>query len=240
VIEKENRILPSFEENLSGRLRAILEQKNIKIDTAVDTGKYNTSVFDKIILATGRTPNSQGLNLEKAGVICDEKGWIKTDSFMRTNVKNIYACGDITAKKLLAYIAEYQARLCIDNILGKKQKEDYSVLPECVFCLPQIAKVGIGENEAKEKNLKHKIIRSNFLKFSSAHVYDDKQGFIQLIVDQKDIIIGAAIISNFAAELINLLALMIRQKVTLSSFKHCHFIHPTLSEMIPLLLKDIC
>jgi dihydrolipoamide dehydrogenase len=239
LIEKEDNILPNFNNQLAGRLRIILEKRGIKINTGQDAANIpNFDNFDKIILSVGRKPNIESLKIKDIGIECDKNGWIKTNNSLRTNVKNIYACGDVTGKKLLAYVAQYQAGVCLANIAGKKQTEDYSILPECVFSIPQIAQVGINEDQAKSKNLKYKILRSNFLKFSSAYVYGDTDGFMQVVVGQKDTIIGASVISDFAAELINIFSLALKHKITASKLKKSFFIHPTLSEIIPLSLSE--
>lgn len=239
VLEKEENILPSFDVNLTKRLRIILERKGIKIDTASDIKKYNLDDFDNIILSVGRAANIDGLDLEKIGIFFDKGGWIKTDSSMRTNISGIYACGDITGKRLLAYVAEYQARICVDTIMGKKVKEDYHTIADCVFSLPSIAKVGILEEEAKAKNLKYRIAKSNFFKFSSSYVYNDQDGFMQVLVDEEDKIIGAGIISNLSAELISIFSYLMQNNLTIDTLQKSVFIHPTLSEIIPALLNEL-
>jgi len=238
VVEKEKRILPNFDGYLAGRLQSVLSRKGIKIDTGKDLIEYNLDDYDLVVSAVGRQPNTQNLNAKRIGLILDSSGWIKTDERMRTNIKNIYACGDITGKKLLAYTAEYQGRLCVSNIKGAGAKEDYTGVAECVFSIPAAASVGLLEDKAKEKNLKYRVIKSNFLKFSSAHVYGDKDGFMEVLVDHKDKIIGAGIISQSAGELISIFSLCIKNNLKLGDLKKCLFIHPTLSEIIPLLLND--
>ncbi|UCD16086.1 MAG: NAD(P)/FAD-dependent oxidoreductase, partial [Candidatus Omnitrophota bacterium] len=210
VVEKEARILPEFDYYFSKRLRFYLEKSGIKIHTGRDASGYNLDEFDIVISATGRGAQVSQLNLANINLAREEGGWIKTDKFLRTNLANIYACGDVTGKKLLAYVAEYQAALCLANITGSKTKEDYSGIAECVFSLPQMASVGILEEEAKKRNIKYRVIKSNFLKFSSSYVYDDTDGFIEVVLDDKDKIIGAGIISNSAGELISLFSYCIR------------------------------
>ncbi|MDD5194488.1 MAG: NAD(P)/FAD-dependent oxidoreductase [Candidatus Omnitrophica bacterium] len=238
IAEKEEHILPAFNQSLSSRLRQVLEKKGITIETGRDIANYNLDEFDEIILAAGRAPNTQGLNLDKAGVECDARGCIITDKYMKTSVDNIYSCGDVTGKKPLAYIAQYQGKLCVDNILGKACMEDYSGIPECVFSLPQIAQVGILEEEAKSKNIDCKSIKSNFLKFSSIYAYDDTQGYIQVCIDAQGMILGAGIISSLASELINVFSICIKNRLKVKDIARCTFIHPTLSEIIPLLLEE--
>ena len=239
VVEKEKNILPAFNDYLSRRLRTILEKKGIKIETEKDVSEHNLDNYDLIISAVGRTPNTEPLKPQNAGIRLSETGYIKADKYMRTNIENIYACGDINGKKLLAYIAEYQARVCVNNIMkgAPKIEEDYNGVPECVFSIPQVAKVGVLEDEAKRLNIQHKVIKSSFLKFSSAYVYNDTDGFIEIIVDKSDKIIGAGIISQMAGELISIFSLCVKNNLPLNNLKKCLLIHPTLSEIIPLLLK---
>ncbi|MEI8350371.1 MAG: NAD(P)/FAD-dependent oxidoreductase [Candidatus Omnitrophota bacterium] len=237
VIEKEERILPTFEYNLANRLKTILARKGIVIQTGVDIKNYDFGAYDMVLVSIGRQANTSALGLEKVGII-DKNGWIVTDECLRTNKENIYACGDVNGKRLLAYAAEYQARVCVDNIVGTKHKENYDSMPECVFSLPQLARVGMSEEEAQSKNIKYKIVKSNFLKFSSSYVYGDSDGFMQVIADERDMILGAGIISNSAAELISIFSLAMQQKISLKKIQECFFVHPTLSEIIPSLLRD--
>lgn len=238
VFEKEENILGGYEPSLVNRLKLILEKKGIVIETAKGVWDEDLDNFDLTLLATGRCPSIENLGLEELGIELNEAGWIKTDSNMRTNINNIYACGDISGKKFLAYTAEYQAHLCVHNIAGKEESEDYSEVPECVFSTPSIAKVGVSKEEAGQKNIEHRVLRSNFLKFSSSYVYDDEEGFIEIVLGEDDKILGAATISGAAGELINAFTLCIKNNLTLNDLKKCLFIHPTLSEIIPLLSRS--
>jgi len=239
LIEKEEQILPSFDSYLTARLRVILERKGIKIETGKDAKNCNLDNFDLVISAVGRVPNLEGLDTEAINLAKSPGGWIKTDKYLRTNLKSVYACGDVTGKKLLAYVAEYQAHICINNIKGKKRREEYKGLSECVFSSPSVAKVGILEEEAKLKGIKYEVIKSNFMKFSSSYVYGDTDGFIEILIDKRKRIIGAGIISQAAGELISILSLCIKNNLKVDDLKRCVFIHPTLSEIIPQLLKEV-
>ena len=232
VIEKEDNILPNFDKNVSRRLRLILEKKGIKINTSSDVNGYSLNDFDMVILATGRKPNLKDLDIKGIGLIQTEGGWLSTDKYLRTNIANIYAAGDITGKRLYAYVAELQGRLCVENIAGKNTLEDYCGLAECVFTQPQLAWVGVLEEEAKKKDIEYRIIKSNLLRFSSTYIYSDTDGFIQVLTDSKDRVIGAAIISNIASELISIFSLALRTGLTINNLRDATFIHPTLSEMV--------
>ena len=216
----------------------ILEKKGIKFNTNASVDNLGLDSFDKIVLATGREPGLESLRLESIGLELDEKGWVKTDECMRTNISHIYACGDVTGKQMLAYTGEYQADLCIANIKGNKKQEDYSVLPQCVFSKPSLARVGILESEAKDRGINYKILKSNFLKLSSSYVYNDTDGFIQVLIDENKKIIGAGIISELAAELIHLFSLCIQNNIGLDQLKEAHIIHPTLSEILGVISRE--
>ncbi len=238
IIEKQKTILPTFETSLSSRLKIILQKRGINIKTAQDVIDYNLDDYDMIVSAVGRKPNVENLNPEKAGLALDKGGWLKTDSRMQSNIKNIYGCGDVTGKSLLAYVAQYQAKLCISNIKGENISEDYRGFGESVFSVPQIAKVGLSENQAKEKGINYKVIKSTFSKFSSSHTYGDSEGYCKIIMDEKGIIVGASIISKIAAELINLFVLCVRSNLSIDVLKKSVFIHPTLSEILSFMAEE--
>ncbi|MBU1112686.1 MAG: NAD(P)/FAD-dependent oxidoreductase [Candidatus Omnitrophica bacterium] len=237
LIEKEDDILLGFDSQLTRRLRVILEKRGIVIETGVDSAKFDFDRFGLVVSATGRTANLDSLNIENSQVSIDKQGWIRTDEYLRSSQGHIYACGDVTGKKLLAYVAEYQGNLCVKNITGKNIREDYFGLPEAVFSKPQIARVGLLEKEAEARGIKITIIKSNFLRFSSSYVYGDTDGYIKVLVDQQGKIIGAGIISETAAELINTVSLAIKNGLKLDDLKQSLFIHPTISEIIPLLFQ---
>ncbi|MBU2102478.1 MAG: NAD(P)/FAD-dependent oxidoreductase [Candidatus Omnitrophota bacterium] len=237
VVEKETRILPSFEESVSSRLKVILERTGVTFELGKDVSGIDLSSFDAIIMAAGRVPNTVDCGLAVAGVALGPGGWIKTDERGRTSVDTVYACGDVTGKKLLAYTAEYQAKLCVDTIAGKNVVVDDTGIPECVFSLPQIACVGMNASSARDNNIAHRVIKSNFLKFSSAYVYDDTDGYAQIVLAPGGTVLGATVISHAAGELINLLSLCVRSKLPVTVLSQAIFIHPTLSEVIPAILE---
>ena len=242
VVEKEDRVLSGFDARLANRFRIIQETKGVKVTTAVDFNLINFIDFDLVISAIGRMPDYDKLNLNNIGIKLDERGWIMTDKHMRTSVDNIYACGDVTGKKMLAYTAEHQAAICVKNIsrhvVEPLAEENYHALSYCVFSIPQIAHCGVTEQQAKDKNIKYRVIKTNFLKFSSAYVYDDTDGYLQVLIDDQGVLIGADIISNSAGELISVLAVAINGKLTIKQLKECLLVHPTLSEIITMAVRD--
>lgn len=238
IIEKEKTILKNMDTSLSRRLKIILERKGIKIETEKCDIDFDLDDFDLVIPAVGRRPNTESLCLDAAGIEKDDKGWIKVDNFLRTSNKNIFACGDVIGKFPLAYVGEYEAEICVENILGARKKPHYANIPLVVFSHPALGVVGITENRARRENIKYKVIKSNFLKFSSSYVWGDEEGFIQLIIDAEDRLIGAEVISNYAAEIINFLTFFVHKKSHLKELKEIIPIHPSILEIIPKILKS--
>jgi dihydrolipoamide dehydrogenase len=239
LVEKEKSILNGFDPYLANRLRIVLQKKGMRLDLEKDLKECDLSRYDKVVSATGRSPAVESLGLKNIGVTLTEKGFVKTNEFMATNIDNIYACGDVTGKNLLAYTAEYQGRLCIENIKkGPLNKENYEALPFCVFSSPALAVVGILGDEARRRGIEHRVLQTNFLKFSSSYVYDDLDGFLQIVVDSQERVIGAGIISNAAGELISMSALCVQNKLALPQLRKLLLIHPTLSEVVSSLFHE--
>lgn len=238
VIEKESRVLPLSSQRLSARLAGILTKKGIRFETGIDAQNYARQAFDTIVVSIGRASPSAELCLDAAGVSVNEHGWIPVSGPMRTNRDGVYACGDITGTKMLAYTAEYQARLCIDAIAGIHSEENYDVLPQCVFSSPALAYVGITYEQAQEQGISCRLIRTNFLKYASSYVYDDTDGYLEIVAGDQGRILGAAVISGSAGELISIISVCMKNNISLEGLKQCLLIHPTLSEIIPLALNE--
>ena len=232
VVEKEEKILPFIDEEVAKRLKIILKRKGIEIHTSSDFKDLDLSLFDKILICVGRKPSFEIPGLEKIGIEKNSWGGIKTNTFLQTNIKNIYACGDVTSKKMYAYLAQRQAQIIIKNILGEKEEIDEEEFPEVVFSLPQVAWVGFKEEDLVKKGIKYKVIKTHFAPFSSSYVYDDKEGFIKILVDEEGKILGATIISHLASEIINIFALAIKANLSCKDLKKVIPPHPTISEIV--------
>lgn len=203
-----------------------------KIITYLQNNKEYEISAESIFLATGRQSNVAGLDLEKAGIIYSQNG-IKTNSFLQTSVPHIYCCGDVTSPQKFTHTASYQAGIVIQNILnGNKTANDLSILPWVIFTEPEIAHVGLSEKEAKEK-FDDKVVvfkvEANIDRFIT-----DKSttGFLKVIFNQENIVIGADAIGAHAGEWIQLLTIAIKNKISAESFADTIFAYPTYSEIV--------
>jgi dihydrolipoamide dehydrogenase len=177
--------------------------------------------------------------LDKLGVAL-EKARINVDGYLKTNIPNIYAAGDCTAKIMLAHFAAYQGCMAAENIahIDSPQGANETNIPNCIFTDPEIASIGLSEDDACSKNIDIKINKFDFLGSGMARILEETEGFIKVISHRKtDQIIGAHIIGPHATELIEILAVAIQTHLKVSQMQKVIFAHPTLSESISDSLK---
>jgi dihydrolipoamide dehydrogenase len=240
LVELLPHILPQEDNEISLRLLRIFKKRGIKVYTSFDLRNMDISNYQLILVSVGRIPNTETLGLEKIG-IKQEKNWIVTDDYLKTNIPNIYAIGDCTNRLMLAHLASYQGWQVPENIVFpkeiKKIKNPY--IPNCIFTYPEVARVGLTEEEAKKQNLKFEINRFDFLGLGMSHILEETEGLIKIIWDREtDSLLGASIIGPSATEIIGILNLAIQNKIKISELKNTIFAHPTISECISEVLKQ--
>ncbi|MEP7015069.1 MAG: dihydrolipoyl dehydrogenase [Verrucomicrobiota bacterium] len=188
---------------------------------------------DKVLVSVGRRPFSDGLGAEKVGVALDEKKRIKIDKNFRTNVEGIYAIGDVVAGPMLAHKAEDEGIACVEIIAGKSGHVNYDVIPGIIYTNPELAGVGITEDQAKEKGLDVRIGKFPFRANGRALANEETDGMVKFVADAKtDRILGAHILQHIASELIAEAASVMEFGGSSEDLgRTCHS-HPTLSEAV--------
>lgn len=185
-----------------------------------------------MLVSLGRVPVSQGLDLDKAGVLTDQRGFVTTNRRLQTNIKNIYACGDITGPYQFTHMAGYQAGIVVRNIIFKlPAKVNYSVIPWNTYTIPEVSHVGYTEPWAKNEGLYKDKIIINLSQMDRALTDSDNKGFLKLIIGRKNRIIGATIVGNKAGEMIPLATMAIKKKTKPSYFASLIFAYPSESEI---------
>ena len=169
-----------------------------------------------------------------------EKGKISVDEHLRTDLKNIYAIGDCVSGPLLAHKASYDAMIAVDNILGDMRKPDYSCVPSCIWTVPEIASVGMCEEEAKSKYPDAKIAKFPYLGSGKAYVMGKVEGFAKIIGDSKGRIIGVEIFGEGACDLIAEAVLAKTADVDIEEWSRAVHGHPTLSEILQEAAHAFC
>jgi len=250
IVEMMPHILPTADSEISDALKRIFEKAGITIYTetrveSIKTGKSKVTAklsesegtkeisADCCLVAIGVQGNIEGLGLEKIGVKL-EKNAIATDRFMRTNVEGIYAIGDVVGEPCLAHIASHEGMVCIDKIAGKETPGmNYSNFPGCTYCKPQVATVGLTEQQAIDEGYNIRVGRYPFTANGKARAIGETEGFVKVIFDsQYRELLGAHIIGPEATELIAEFGLAKALECNDEEITHTIHAHPTLSEAI--------
>jgi len=235
VSHLEKRLKASFETiMLQSKVVGISESANgllVKIENK--EGKVEEMEYDYVLMSIGRKPKTEGLGLEYTQVQVNERGWIIADKSLKTNDENIYAIGDIVGEPMLAHKASHEARVAVDSINGKLVAFEPLAIPAVVFTDPEIAWAGITENQAKEKGVRHEVVKFPWAASGRATTLDRSDGVTKLIVDpETERILGVGLCGPGAGEMIAEGVLAIEMGATVKDLALTIHPHPTLSETV--------
>ena len=250
VLEYCPGILPRFDVDLAKRLKQSLSKRGINIEvqaqvTRIDGGtvtyikkeKECTVQVAKVLMAVGRRPNTDGLNLEAAGIDYTRKGITVNERF-ETSVPGIYAVGDVTGGIMLAHAATYQGLHTLNCICGQEDSIRFDLIPAAVFTMPEVATVGLTEEQCKEKELEIRCLKSFYRANGKAVSMDETDGYCKIITSVDDKILGAHIMGAHAADLIHEIAAVMNMGGTLDQMQSVIHSHPTLSEIVQSALHN--
>jgi dihydrolipoamide dehydrogenase len=251
VVEFLDRILPLEDEEVSAELTRRYKRAGItvltstKVESIDDSGEQVTVTVsgngqsqtirvDKVLQAIGFAPRTQGYGLERTGVALTDRGAIAIDDFMRTNVEHIYAIGDVTAKLLLAHVAEAMGIIAAETIAGAETMAlDYVMMPRATYCQPQVASFGWTEAQAREQGFDVRVAKFPFMANGKAHGLGDTVGFVKLLSDAKyGELLGGHLIGPDVTELLPELTLAQQWDLTTRELARNVHAHPTLSEAV--------
>lgn len=248
VIEMLPGLLPMLEPELGKSLAATFTKRGIEVKTGVKVTKVTktaeTAVLsfengevleaEKVLVSIGRRAETDSLNLSAAGVKMDQRGKIQVDSRLCTNIANIYAIGDVNNLRYdLAHAASYQAKVAVDNLCGTERTVDEYIVPSCVFTLPEIASVGMTEQEAKEAGLIAKTAKFPYMANGKALAMGEAEGFVKIIADSASgKVLGVHIMGAHASDLIAEATLAVFLGLTAADLGSTIHAHPTLAETI--------
>ena len=253
IIEFLDRALPNEDVDVSKEITKQYRKLGVpiltstRVETVTDNGSSVTVAYtgadgqpgslevDRVLMAVGFAPNVENFGLENTGVQLTERGAIDIDEFMRTNVPHIYAIGDVTAKLMLAHVAEAMGVVAAETIGGAETMSlgDYRMMPRATFCSPQVASFGLTEQQARDEGYDVKVATFPFSANGKAHGLGDPTGFVKLVADAKYLeLLGGHLIGPDASELLPELTLA--QKWDLGALELARNVHthPTLSEAL--------
>jgi dihydrolipoamide dehydrogenase len=251
VIEYLDQLVSGVDSEIASELNRSARRRRISVKTSSEVKeiKKNDSVYEviyqkknkeksvkaeKVLMAVGRKPYIDGLKLENTAVKFESKrNSIQVNKKMETNVKGIYAVGDVTDKTLLAHVASKQGIIAVENICGMDKKMSYDAVPGAIFTSPEIGTVGLTEAEAKAKGIEYKVSTFPFSASGKVMAMGEREGKVKLIVEKEsEKIIGAALIGIEASDLIAELTLALNLSLTAKDLRNTIYAHPTTAEVI--------
>lgn len=257
IIEGSNTFLPREDEDVALRIQQDMVNSGIRfefgaaVNKVTDTGrKVEISITDKqgeraitadkILVATGRRPNVENLGLENAGIELTERGAVKVNAQLKTNVGNIWAMGDVRGGLQFTYISLDDFRIIESQLFGDGSYtlNDQNVVPFSVFITPTLSNVGLTEREAQKRGIEYKLFKLETASVPKAQIFGDARGFFKAMIDPvTNQILGASIYARESHEVINLIALAMRAKLPYTMLRNQIYTHPTISEALNDLFK---
>ena len=252
VIEFMKECLPPIDSDIAKRLRKTLEKRGVtfymqsavnQIISTSENGENCTTVLferkgkeekvetDLVLIATGRQANVENIGLESAGIAFSQKG-IMVNENMETNVKGVYAIGDVNGRQMLAHVATFQGFRAINHILDKKDYIRLDIMPSAIFTYPEAACVGKTEDQCKTQNIKFTTRKGFYRANGKALSMEETEGMIKILVGEDGSILGAHAYGAHSADLIQEVSALMNRDAKLDEIRDIIHIHPTLSEIL--------
>jgi len=250
IVELLDAVLPTLDADISAAAEKALKKQKMKIllsskvvsssvesDTVTvemeSNGQSSSSTYDMVLVAAGMLPNTGDLNLDKAGVRLDSRGFVVVDSQMRTSLPNIFAIGDVNGGVMLAHKASHEGIVAVEVIAGTTTSADWKSVPYAVFCDPEIAGVGLTEKEALASGRKIRVGKFPYQGVGKAVATLATDGFTKVIADaDNDELLGVHIFGPHAGDIIFAGTILMEMNGTSENLGHMMAVHPTLSEAL--------
>lgn len=230
IVEREAQLLPREDAELAAEVKKTLERGGVAVRTGEGYAPGDAESFEKVLVAPGRISNADMLDLEKAGIVHTHKT-ISINEYCETTRSGVYAAGDVTGASLLAYTAQAQGIAAAENMLGGNSTVDLSSIPRVVYSNPPAASAGLAESDLPADRIM--VGRFPFAASARASIEGERIGWVKIIADKaSDVIRGGHIVGPDASELITVLSVAIKRKLTLHDLSRELFFHPSLAETI--------
>lgn len=253
VLEAASAILNGIDGEIVKRFTILLKKQGIEVLTSVQIeqiekeewgykisgqGKKGQVISraDKVLVAAGRSPSLDGINLK---LNLNEKGFIKVGEDFSTSIPGVYAIGDVIGGYMLAHVASAEGIAAVENMNGINSRVDYSAVPNCIFTFPEIASVGLTEEQARAAAIKYKKGKSLFAANGKAMALGETDGLIKVIADEEDRIVGVHILGPHASDLILEASLMVKERLKAEKVISVIHPHPTLGEVLHEAVMDV-
>jgi len=247
IVEMLSHLLPGIDPDISRELSREFKKKKIRIITGKPVENLemrDSSVLAKLpdgeevsaeraIVALGRVPRNRQIGLEEVGVATNKKGFVIVDTRMRTNQEQVYAIGDLIGGYLLAHVASHEGIVAAENIMDNNTEIDYRAVPNCIFTMPEIASVGMSEDDALKSGVDVKTGKFPFRALGKAHASGMIEGMVKIVADREsDEVLGIHIIGGNATDLVGEAILAVRENLKVKDIAETIHPHPTFTEAL--------
>ena len=257
VLQRGSQIMPQEDADLAEEIRQFLEAEGItiRLNTSVKSAKEEGSKIQlelehegvseslegsHLLVAAGRTSNSDRLGLEHTGIQVNERGFIQVDDYCQTGVPGVYALGDVNGHGAFTHTSVNDAEIVLDHLFGGKRKISGRIPIYGLFTDPPLGRVGLSEKAAIAKGYKIMKATRPMSRISRAKEMGETNGFAKLIVDQEtDLILGASILGPGGDEIVNMFAAIMHSQIPCKSYREVVLVHPTVSELMPWVLDGL-
>ncbi|MEA1962096.1 MAG: dihydrolipoyl dehydrogenase [Bacillota bacterium] len=255
VFEASENILGGLDGELVKRMKVFTKKQGIQVHTGVSVQKIEKSettlqvyaegkkgnlieASDIVLVSAGRRPCTSELNLDKIGIKTD-KGFIKVDDRFRTSVPGIFAIGDVIGGQMLAHLASEEGKAVVEQMAGMESQVAYHAVPSCIFTFPEIASVGLSQEDAKNRGIECKVGKFQMAANGKAMTMGERDGIVKVIADEEDRILGVHIIGPHASDLILEAIYMVKEGLTIAQVSGTIHPHPTLGEALMEAVMDV-
>ncbi len=257
IVQSGDQLMPREDGDVAAAIQEFLEEEGIeiycnsrakqawkedgKIHLTLSKGDEEVTISGShLLVAAGRRPNSERLDLETAGIVTDQKGFIKVDDFCRTSVEGVFAVGDVNGQGAFTHTSVNDAEIVLDHLFGGDRKISQRIPIYGLFTDPPLGRVGLSEKAALEVG--HRVLKATrpMSKISRAKEMGETKGFAKLLVDaDTDLVIGAAILGPAGDEIINMFAAIMHSNIPCKNYREVVLVHPTVAELMPWVLDGL-
>lgn len=223
---------------LKTKVESISEYADDHVTAKLSDGSEITA--EKILVSVGRKPNSAGIGLETVGVETDPRGYVVVNDYLETTAPNVYAIGDVNGGLMLAHVASYEAFVAVDNCLGARRARDLRSTPSCTYSTPEVASVGLNEEQAVESGYQPVTGTYRFAALGKAMAMGEETGYVTLIADKESgLVLGASMMGAHVTDVIHEVAVAVQNRLTIDQVGDTIHAHPTIAEAVMEAAHDV-
>ncbi|HZJ03165.1 MAG TPA: dihydrolipoyl dehydrogenase, partial [Thermoleophilia bacterium] len=255
MVEMMPQVLPLEDKRLAKQFQSIFKKRGIdirlktRVDGIAEYGENHITAnveggeqitAEKMLVSIGRTPNSKDIGLEVLGIETDQRGYIAVNEKLETGAANVYCVGDVNGGIQLAHVASHEGLAAVENCLGGDVKRDLRAVPSCIYTMPEIASIGLTEDQAKDEGFKPVTGSFRMAGLGKALAIGEDQGYIQIVADEEtDRVLGANMMGAHVTDLIHEIGLAIEQELEVKDIINMIHAHPTIAEGVLEAAEDV-